>query len=75
MGKLEDIGCADGGESEQDLKDEPATNGEGVAAVEVALLVQTMKFFEPSGRAWEEIAKSGEVVGSHRADRAGQKQG
>ena len=75
MGKLEDIGCADGGESEQDLKDEPATNGEGVAAVEVAPFMQAVKFFEPSGRAWEEIAKSGEVVGSHRAERAGQKQG
>ena len=57
------------------LKDEPATDGEGVTAVAVAPLVQTMKFFEPSGRAREEIAKSGEVVGSHRADGAGQKQG
>ena len=75
LGKLEDIGCADGGESEQDLKDEPATDGEGVTAVEVAPFVQAVKFFQPSGRAREEIAKSGEVVGSHRADRAGQKQG
>ncbi len=43
--------------------------------MEVAPLVQAMKFFHPSGRAREEIAKSGEVVGSHRADGAGQKQG
>ena len=75
LGKLEDIGCADGGESEQGLKDEPASNGEGVAATEVAPFVQAVKFFQPSGRAREEIAKSGEVVGSHRADGAGQKQG
>ena len=57
------------------LKDEPATDGEGVTAVEVAPFVQAVKFFQPSGRAREEIAKSGEVVGSHRADGAGQKQG
>ncbi len=75
LGKLEDIGCADCSESEKGLEDESTTDGEGVAATEVAPLVQAMKFFEPSGRAREEIAKSGEVVGSHRADRAGREQG
>ena len=75
LGRLEKIGCVDGGESEQGLKDEAATDGKGVAATEVAPLVQAMKFFEPSGRAREEIPNSGEVVGSHRADGAGQKQG
>ena len=39
MGKLEDIGCADCSESEKGLEDESTTDGEGVAATEVAPLV------------------------------------
>ena len=75
LGKLEKIGCVDGGESEQSLKDEPAPNGEGVVATKVASFVQAVDRFEPPGRFGKQIPNSGKVVGSHRADRAGQKQG
>ena len=75
LGKLEDIGCADCSESEKGLEDESTTDGEGIVATVVAFFVETVDRFEPPRRLGEQIAKSGEVVGSHRADRAGQKQG
>ena len=37
--------------------------------------MEAVEFLEPTGGVGQEIADSGNVVGSHRADRAGQKQG
>ena len=58
LGNLEDIGCADCGESEKGLEDEAATDGEGIVATVVVFFVEAVNRFEPPRRLGEQIAES-----------------
>jgi len=65
LGNLEDIGCADCGESEKGLEDEAATDGEGIMATVVAFFVEAMDRLKPLGRMAEEVSNSCYIVGQN----------